>query len=233
MPQSLFLANATQYIDGVTPTFAMAGRWDLGVQYVGASKGFVRRTLASFNVFGGAMSGRPLAGSDTIVSAELIANVTLIIGPSGWPATIERITRVDWDYATADWTHYKTGASWTVAGGDVATPPAAVGFTSPSTTGDAVISGLLEFVTDAIALRSGLVIVRLRANNEAPAQTQWCNFDAMLTSAARPRLRVTYESATPAPIAEWHGTHLGVAAGNKPAAPSGHAAPARPARPTR
>src|SRR4051812_18747952 len=113
MPQSVFLANATEDIDQIAPASALAGHRDLGVQYVGASKGFVRRDLGSFNVFGAAMSGRSLVVTDTISSAELILNAGTIIGPAGWGATIERITRADWDYATGDWTHYRSGALWT------------------------------------------------------------------------------------------------------------------------
>ena len=48
-----------------------------------------------------------------------------------------------------------------------------------------VISGLAPFVTDAIANRGGLVLLRLKADDEQPAQSQWCAYDAVLVSSSR------------------------------------------------
>jgi hypothetical protein len=201
MPQSIFAANATQFIDGVDTDFAPAGLWNLGVQYLGATKAFVRRCLGGFDLFGPAAAGRPLAPSDSITAAELLLDVIGVAGPAGWPAAIERLTRADWDYTAADWLRYRTGATWTAPGGDVAPPPPAAPFTSPALPGEQVAPGMLAFVTDAIADRGGIVLLRLKASDEAPAQSQWVAYQANLASPTRPRLRVTYVAAEPSPIA--------------------------------
>lgn len=233
MAQSVFAANATQFIDGVDQDFAVAGAWNLGVEYLGASKAFVRRCLAGFDVLGPAAAGRPLVASDAITAAELVMSCFIIIGGAGWAAVIERLARADWDYLAADWTRYRTGANWTVAGGDVGTPPAAVAFTSPVATGEQVVGGMEGYVTDAIANRSGKVLLRLRAVDEAPQQARWCAYDANLSSSARVRLRVTYTAADPAPIAT---PAPPVLRGDRPAAPVAASSPAvagRPATPHR
>ncbi len=204
MPQSIFVANATQFIDGVDTGYALAGFWNLGVQYLGATKAFVRRCLGGFDLFGPAATGRPLTPSDTITGAELLLEAITVAGPAGWSATIERLSRADWDHTTADWIRYKTGADWTAAGGDVATPPAAVAFTSPSVAGEQIVPAMLAFATDAIANRGGIVLLRLKADDEAPSQSQWVAYQANLASPTRPRLRVTYTSADPTPVATPH-----------------------------
>ena len=232
MPQSIFAANGTQFLDGVDTDYAPAQYWNLGVQYIGGSKGFLRRCLGSFDVFGLAASGRALTPSDTLTAAELVLQTLTVIGPTGWGAKVERITRADWDYTVADWTRYKVGALWTTAGGDAGTPPAAVAFTTPAVAGEQVIGGLLAYVTDAIASRGGKVLLRLKADDEAPAQTQWVAYEANLSAALRPRLRVTYVSAEPAAIDESGRTTLpgDPAARGSPVARADDAeSPARPA----
>ena len=58
MAQSVFAANATQFIDGVDQDSAPPGIWNLGVEFLGTSKAFVRRCLAAFDLFRSAASGR-------------------------------------------------------------------------------------------------------------------------------------------------------------------------------
>ena len=208
MPQSTFAAEATQFIDGADTDYALPGVWNLGVDFVGTSKSMVRRCLAGFDVFGAAASGRPLRTDDTIAAAELVLEVIGFVGPSGWGATVERITRADWDYLAADWVRYRVGANWTTGGGDVGTPPAAVGFASPSALGPQVVAGMAAFVTDAIASRAGKVRLRIKADDEVPAQSQWAAYAASLSSSLRPRLRVTYSAAEPAAVSESHAVSL-------------------------
>lgn len=201
MPQSIFLANATQYIDGSHTSSVNTSLWNLGTLNAGGTKLNLDRSLGSFDVFGPAQSGRALTHPDTITSAELILDCNAFLGPGGWTAWIERMTRADWDAASGDWNNYKTGSAWTTAGGDVGTPPAALSFASPVVLGDQTIAGMLDFVTDAIANRAGKVLLRLRANDESPsAGTKWAAFLADPALAVAPRLRVTYISADPAPI---------------------------------
>lgn len=227
MPQSIFAASGTQFIDAIDPTFAPPGIWNLGVVYLGGSKSAVRRCLGCFDVFGAAASGRPLTIADTLTSAELILETTSVAGPSAWPARIERITRADWDYTTANWNRYKTGSNWTTAGGDVATPPSALAFTSPTAGGEFVIAGMLDFVTDAIANRGGHVLLRLKADDEQPAQSQWCAFVAALGASLGPRLRVTYTATEPTPIDQPHKTTIPIAEADRADRPSSPDKPAR------
>jgi len=208
MPQSVFAAETTQFIDGVDTDYGPPGVWNLGVEFMGSSKAMMRRCLAGWDVFGAAASGRALRITDNIVAAEMLLEATAFAGPAGWGVTADRIARADWDYLTADWTRYRIGSNWTAGGGDVATPPAAVGFSSPTAPGEQVVGGMLGFVTDAIAHRGGKVLLRLKADNEAPSQSQWAAYTAMLTASQRPRLRVTYIPADPAPISEPHAPSL-------------------------
>lgn len=230
MPQSIFAAEGTQFIDGVSPAFAPAGQWNLGVLYLGASKSAARRCLGRFDLFGPTVSGRALLPGDVITDAELLLETTSVVGPGGWSARIERITRADWDFTTANWNRYKTGANWTAGGGDVATPPPAVTFASPGVGGVFVIGGLAAFVADAITLRGGLALMRLKADDEQPAQSSMCTFDAVLTSALRPRLRVTYAATPPTPIDRLDASQAGIG-GETPARPDAAALPDQPARP--
>ena len=201
MPQSIFLALATQYIDGQHTTAVHTGEWNLGTLDAGGAKLNLDRCLGSFDLRGAAQSGRPLTPTDTITAADLILYCTAFLGPAGWAAWIERMTRADWDSASGNWNNYKAGSAWTAAGGDVGTSPAPLAFSSPSVSGDQTITGMLAFVTDAIANRSGKVLLRLRANDESPtAGTKWAAYAADPALAQAPRLRVTYESADPAPI---------------------------------
>ncbi len=108
MPQSIFAANATQFVDQVSPTYAPAQYWNLGAQYIGGSKGFVRRCLGGFDVFGAAASGRALTLTDTLTAAELMLETLTVIGPTGWGAKLERLSRADWDYTVADWTRTRS-----------------------------------------------------------------------------------------------------------------------------
>jgi hypothetical protein len=225
MPQSIFLSNGQGSIDGVATTGNYGNYWNLGVQYLGPTKAALRRCIGVFDVFGAALSGRPLTASDVLVSAELVLEVVTVVGPAGWGAGIERVTRLDWDYTTSTWNEYKAGGAWTVAGGDVASPPAAVAFTSPAMNGEQVIGGMIAFVTDAIASRGGKVVLRLKADDEVPAQTQWCSYEANIGRETRARLRVTYESHEAAPIGRPEGR---VFRGARPAGAGRTAPPAAP-----
>lgn len=228
MAQSIFAANATQFIDAIDTGFAPSGIWNLGVEFLGPSKAFVRRCLAGFDVLGAAASGRALRAGDAITAAELVLQTTLVVGPTGWAARVERISRADWDYTTANWNRYRVGSNWTAGGGDVATPPAHVAVSSPSVAGEQVIAGMAEFVTDAIANRGGVVLVRVKADAEAPAQSQWCSYDASLASSARPRLRVTYSAAEPSPIDNPHASAMIGEQPEGPTSPDQGAAAERP-----
>ncbi len=204
MPQSTFFPEGLQLIDGVSQTYAPAWSVDVGGVYAGGAKSALRRGLARFNVFGVASDGRALTIADTLTDARLLVDVIGVAGAMGWSASVERISRADWDYTAANWNIYKTASNWTAAGGDVATPPPAAGFASPAALGATTIDGLLPFVTDAIANRAGAVLLRIKADNETPGSTQFFSIRATQTFDTRLRLRVTYAARDPAPIDRPH-----------------------------
>lgn len=236
MAQSTFYADAFQSIDGVDHDFAPAWVLDLGTAYLGGSKSLMRRGLLGFSLHGTAAEGRPLTSGDSIVSAALLLEVTSIIGASAWPARIERNVRTDWDVYTADWTRYRFGSPWASPGGDVSAPPDDVTFTSPAGPGAFEVAGLAAFVVDALALRSGRVLLRLRAEDEAPPASAAVSFAGLPDGAARPRLRVTYVAAQAGDVSRdgvrSPGEARGVrsAPGARAARPARSAGAARPAR---
>jgi hypothetical protein len=86
------------------------------------------------------------------------------------------------------------------------------------------VPGLLPFVTDAIASRGGDVLLHSMNTDETPATTRFWTAVSALSDDRRPRLTVTYQSATPRPMEHPRGQALG------------HVRPApiaRPARPPR
>jgi hypothetical protein len=131
----------------------------------------------------------------TIVNAaELLQTIETLMLPA-FTVKLDRVTRADWDYLTATWNQYKSGSNWTSAGGDVdATVPGELSYTSPGGFGPFAIAGLGPYVSDAIANRGGLVLLRMNHATENSGITQ---FHTCSTSATgRPRLRVDYRSST-------------------------------------
>ncbi|HXK33945.1 MAG TPA: hypothetical protein VNM91_08055 [Dehalococcoidia bacterium] len=230
MAQSTFYADAFQFIDGVDQDFAPAWALDIGTAYLGGSKSLVRRGLLGFAVQGPAAEGRALTAGDELMSATLLLQTTSIIGAASWAARVERNVRADWDVHTADWNRYRTGGAWTSPGGDVGAPPDDVTFTSPAGLGAFEVPGLEAFVADAVALRSGRVLLRIKADDEAPPASAVASFAGLPDGALRPRLRVTYVAAEPGDISRdrAHNLRGGRAAEARAAdAAAGAAMPAR------
>jgi len=233
---SIFNATKTCAIDGVGTGDNYQNAGDVGVYMVSGNKALLRRALATFDLFAAAAEGRPLRAGDipNITLAELIGDAAGIAGPT-FQVDTERLTRADYVNSEATWTNYKTGSAWTAAGGDVATPPADVSFTSPGTPGDQTLqNNLAGHVTDAIANRGGLLLLLWRAHDENPGVTAFYTTHAAPGYSPHLRLRVTYLDLIPAPIDEpgaAHGIVYGAASPH--AAPANPAAPARPGRPQR
>jgi hypothetical protein len=240
MATAIFGTDGITCADAQAPTTGLVGTYNVGVVYLGAPKLQARRVFQRFDVFGPAMSGRPLTPADTITDAQLLRRIFGVVGVDAFPCTLERISRANWDYLTASWNNYQTGNAWTAGGGDVATPPAALAYTAPAAAdvgSDHAITGLADWVTDAIANRGGILHLRHKRGNEVPG------FTSIYTAAAsgasfdvRPRLVVTYSSSDASPIDHPRG-------GSDMLAGSGRAAPpsrattneqaARPAQPGR
>jgi hypothetical protein len=233
LPQSVFVGSNPCSLDEIAPTVTHANIGDVGVYLVGGSKGILRRALATFDVFGAPTSGRSLLASDTITLAEMLCYVTSAVGPA-FQVDTERLARADYVAAEATWNNYRASSPWTAGGGDVAAPPAAASFTSPSGTGDQVAqSNLAPFVVDAVANRGGLVVLRWKAQDENPGVTAIYSIAADPSYTPPLRLRVTYLSPEPSPIdrPEWSELHGAAAA--KPAPAARASPPARPSEASR
>lgn len=224
MSTAIFAAEALHAVDLLSPTTNIA-QFDVGVYYLGGPKNLLRRTFLTFDVFGPTMSGRPLTPADAPTSAELLTLTDGLFGAVGWPATLARIDRAGYDPLKATWNTYNGVNAWTAGGGDFNTPTLSI--TSPTIAlTDFTIDNILPFVTDAIASRAGKVRIAIRANNEAPGSTALWTANDTINPSLRPRLRVTWQSADPTPIAE---PRRGLG-GDRPASPARGARPAPPAR---
>lgn len=224
MPTAIFAAEALHAVDYMAPNTSI-DQFDVGVFYLGGPKNLLRRTFLTFDVFGPALSGRPLTPADALTSAELLTRTDALLGNVGWPATLARIDRAGYDPLTATWNTYNGVNAWTSGGGDFNTPT--LGITSPTIAlADFTIANILPFVTDAIASRAGKVRIAIRADNEAPGSTALWTANDTIDQSLRPRLRVTWESADPTPIAE---PRRGLG-GDRPAPPARGARPTPPAR---
>lgn len=229
MPQSVWDADAMCTIDANDPATNFRGGFDLGFFYAGATKAFRRRVIIGFTLGAAPREGRTLAPTDTVTAAALTLVATVVVGPAGWGAAAARLARADWDDAGATWNEYRAGAAWTAAGGDVATPPDDVAFTSPGSLGAFTVEGMAAHVADAMANRGGLLLVRLRADVESDAggvSTYISGGD--LGGPWAPRLTVTYASAEAGPVAR-DGSGTGRAAA-RVVAPSAVGRPARGVR---
>lgn len=133
----------------------------LGKLYGGGTKSELYRTLLNFDV-------SSLAG-ETIQTARLVREITLLAGVGGHGARVLRCTRPDtWVEAEATWDNYKSGTPWTAGGGDFdAVTPPEVSFSEALETGSHSIFGLTAFVEDALANRSGIVSLLLRLGDES------------------------------------------------------------------
>jgi hypothetical protein len=234
MAFSEFFSGEYNSMNFIAPANTNPSQFDCGLFFLAGSKQNLYRTIVGFDVFGPASAGRPLAPTDALISAELLLDVDLIVGLSGRASTIDRITRPDWNYLECSWNNYRSAAAWSAGGGDVAAPSLA--FTSPVALGAYTITGLLPFVTDAIASRNGRVLLRLKMDDEANNNINrvWAATDS-LASSLRPRLRVEYETLAPTNIDDPGAPRT--MRGASPASPSAPVAatnitaPATPARP--
>jgi len=199
MPTATFYPNAYHSIDLLTPNDCIGDQFDCGVFYLGAPKNMLRRAFLSFDVFGPAAEGRPLTPADALTAADLLTASGSLLGTTGFACTLSRVDRAGYDPTRATWNTYNGTNAWASLGGDFNTPT--LSLTSPTVPlAPFTVSNLLPFVTDAIALRGGLVRFAFYAVNEAPGTTAlWACDDGSLPT--RPRLRVTWEAADPTPIA--------------------------------
>ncbi len=168
MPQLIVSPTIDSYMDFKSPdtNFGQSNTIQQGVFNLGGAKDSVRRAIANFNV-----SAIPVAA--VIAAAKLQRTLTLA-DASQHSVRIARCTRpAQWTENGVTWNKYDGVSAWITGGGeyDDVTPPA-VSYVEAVATGPHEITGLGGFVRDALDLRSGIVSILFRNENEAPAVSQ-------------------------------------------------------------
>ena len=224
MPQTTFKAIHTVTIDRISPTANGKDLFRLGALVVGSSKSVDRRVIHAFNLHA-PDDGLPLDATSQISAAELLGNVTGVVG-AAYSMLTERLTRADYEYLTATWNEYKTGSAWTTPGGDVASDPAPIFTPFPSSTGDIVVcSTLAAMAIDALANRGAALLLRWSIFPPAPSQSEHVTIKAAPTPDSDiARLRVTYTTLVPA--TEDRPAHHASRSGAAVASPTGAASAA-------
>lgn len=230
MAQSTFKAINTVTIDRITPSYNGKDLFRDGVLILGQSKTSDRNVIHTFDLLA-PDDGLPLDATSQVGLAELLGNVTAVIG-GPYNMLAERLTRADYDYQTATWTEYKAGSAWTTPGGDFSPTPAGIDVPFPSFTGDGVICATLApFVVDAFANRRGKLYLHWRLDPVGPQQSQQVTLKAVpATDSDVARLRVTYTSLRPAAEHRPHGATLRGERATTPARSGRIATAAPPAR---
>lgn len=228
-------ADRDSYMDLVGPTVNYGGNSaiQLGKQFIGESKSRLDRAIGNFNV-------DELAGA-IINSAKLVREIVTVTN-GGVDATLSRCTRpADWVELEVTWDDYRSGNAWTGGGGDFddTGPPAVITYTEASATGIHEITGLEDFVEDALDNRGGLVSIILQLADEDPDETtrfQWWSKDK---GSDIWRLVIDYTLPDPGrrsigrrPFAPGAPV-IGPASAARPARTASGVAPARPRRPRR
>ncbi len=228
MPQSMFKAIHTVTIDRISPAVNGKDLFRLGALVVGSGKSVDRRVIHTFDLHA-PDDGLPLDVASQVSAAELLGNVTAVVG-GAYNMLTERLTRADYDYLTATWNEYKAGSAWTTAGGDVASDPAPIFTVFPSSTGDIVICATLAaMVGDALANRGGKLLLRWSISPPAPSQSEHVTVKAApAVDSDVTRLRVTYTTLIPA--AEDRPAHQAGRVGTAASAPAAAATAANAER---
>lgn len=155
-------------MDGVKKdiNYGAAPALEIGPVFVN-SKSKLRRAIGNFDV-------SDLQGL-TINAAQLERVYSGASGPA-FAATIRRCTRpAQWTEDGCTWNKYDGVNDWTDPGGDVDnTTPTPIGYTEPTSYPyPFVTTGFKAFVEDALANRSGIVSLIIRADDEDPGSTRW------------------------------------------------------------
>lgn len=202
MATATWLSFNTNFGDEFIPT-ARGEQPFVGLIISGSSKTAKRRAFIGFDLTGTPDAGTAPGPGDNITDATLTLSVTILDGPGGWTGRIERISRADWyGWDRSSWNNYSDngihtiGYPWTTPGGDVdADPSLVVPFTSPLALGAYSTGGLLPLVADAYHNRFGLLLLRLKGDNEGASITGHFGADYYSSDPrSRPRLSITYSS---------------------------------------
>lgn len=233
MAQLTVEANIDSFIEGlIGPDLnqGLANACQHHITYLGSAKALWSRAIGNFDV--SALAGFP------INSAKLVRGIHSLTN-GGFSAILSRCERpADWVEDEVTWNEYRNGNAWDNAGGDFddAGPPAKLTYSEASATGTYEITGLKDFVEDALTNRSGIVSIITRLADENPPVTTgalWRSkehgsdvwrlvIDYTPTNPGRRGLNTPHERGAPA---------TGPASVTRPARTAGGIAPARPRRP--
>lgn len=198
----------------------------LGATYAGPTKTFLDRPIANFDV--GALAGQQ------INTAKLVRSIVSLAG-GGFAAHIFRCTRpATWTELGVTWKKYDGTTEWTTHGGDWdAAVPTPVPYAEATAFGIHEIFGLGEFVEDALTLRSGIVSLIMKADDENPGANHNLGWNARQTP---PGWQLVIDHGSTADLGRRGGAGRGAGAtahaGTPAARPRAGAAPASPVRPT-
>jgi len=140
------------------------------ITYLGPDKSSWTRTITRYDL-------RSFIGNT--FSAATLSLHKFNIMPTPGTIRILRCTRPeDWLESQVTWLSFATGSPWSSPGGDYDSlgPPGPLDAPNPSSSGYHHITGLLPFVEDALANRSGWLsfIIKLNAENPPDATgTSW------------------------------------------------------------
>ena len=228
MPIATYTTARLASIDGSQTGSNFGNSFEVGILTSGGSKTVRRRALTLFDLFTASQEGHIMQTTDIVTAAELWMDVLSLVGVGGFAATTERLSQTAWVQNECTWVRYSVGNNWTVPGGDVATPPAALPWTSPTTTGDQrIASGLHPHVIDAIQNRAGQMHNRWMQSPETFAD----NYFRQKVQSGPPRLIITYEDTAPSSIDDPAPATIPVVRPALPFAPLTPGVPAPPVAP--
>lgn len=140
-------------------------------------------------------------------SAAVVTSAILTITVDGgsWSSptiVCRRVTRTNWD-ETGNWFNYKSGSTWTTAGGDVTSTHEV---SQVYTSGNLVLD-VTDIVNDCLGLGLSQVDLRIRGHE----QNNTVNYITGLSSATadaseRPKLVLTWQYADTLPHLDWTST---------------------------
>ena len=229
-------ANIDAFIEGlIAPDLShgLAESCQQHITYLGGAKALWSRTIGNFDV--SALAGRP------INSAKLVREIHVLTN-GGFSAILSRCERpADWVEDQVTWNEYSNGNAWDNSGGDFddAGPPAKITYTEAPATGTHEVTGLKDFVEDALANRSGIVSIITRLADENPPVSTGSQWRSKEHGSDVWRLVIDFEVTNPGRRGLRRTAHApGVPARRpagvaRPARTASGVAPARPSRPRR
>lgn len=137
-----------------------------------------------------------IPAGQVITSATLSLYYSSYIGtnPSGQTVWAYKLIRIDWVESEVTWNIYKTGSSWTTAGGDyVTSDPSGGSTTFPGAGGAWLTWNVTDIVQDAYDSEDSVEIL-IRYNDESPTSYARAFLNSKENASNKPKLTVVYET---------------------------------------